>query len=41
MVNDPTADALKPPYAYFLQAKHHSVVRATASAKQQQCRQFG
>jgi hypothetical protein len=39
MVNDPTADALKPPY--FLQAKHHSVVRATASAKQQQCRQFG
>ena len=39
MVNVPTTDALKPPY--FLQAKHHNtVVRATASAKQQQCR-FG
>ena len=37
MVNDPTADALKPPY--FLQAKHHSAVRATASAKQQQRQQ--
>ena len=37
MVNDPTADALKPPF--FLQAKHHSAVRATASAKQQQRQQ--
>ena len=37
MVNDPTADALKPPY--FLQAKHHSAVRATASAKQQRRQQ--
>ena len=39
MVNDPTTDALKPPH--FLQVKHHPVVRATASAKQQQCRQQG
>ena len=37
--NVPTADALKPPYV--LQAKHHSAVRATASAKQQQRQQHG
>ena len=37
MVNVPSADALKPPFV--LQAKHHSAVRATASAKKQQQRQ--
>ena len=39
MVNEPTADALKPPF--YLQAKHHSAVRATASVKQQRRQQQG